>query len=89
MRNLTQGLSELYRGIVISAQVKILQKYIPEITASDVVRYSSDTVTQHLRLSDVKMYGSFVMTFTPRTTTRSLFYIIISFVSSACEHIDI
>ncbi|XP_008311314.1 L-2-hydroxyglutarate dehydrogenase, mitochondrial [Cynoglossus semilaevis] len=48
MRNLTQGLSELYRGIVISAQVKILQKYIPEITASDVVRGPSGVRAQAL-----------------------------------------
>lgn len=38
LRNIPYGLGELYRGINISAQVKILQKYIPELSVSDVLR---------------------------------------------------
>lgn len=38
VRNITYGLGEMYRGINIGAQVKILQKYIPELSVSDVLR---------------------------------------------------
>ncbi|KAG7229153.1 hypothetical protein INR49_013096 [Caranx melampygus] len=38
MRNITYGLGEMYRGVFIGAQVKILQKYIPELSLSDVLR---------------------------------------------------
>ncbi|KAM3871185.1 L-2-hydroxyglutarate dehydrogenase, mitochondrial [Diretmus argenteus] len=38
MKNVTYGLGEMYRGIFIRAQVKILQKYIPELSLSDVLR---------------------------------------------------
>ncbi|XP_030627658.1 L-2-hydroxyglutarate dehydrogenase, mitochondrial [Chanos chanos] len=38
MKNLTYGVGEMYRGVFISAQVKILQKYIPELSVSDVLR---------------------------------------------------
>ncbi|TDG99220.1 hypothetical protein EPR50_G00207870 [Perca flavescens] len=38
MRNITYGIGEMYRGIFIGAQVKILQKYIPELSRSDVLR---------------------------------------------------
>lgn len=38
MRNIIYGFGELYRGIFIGAQVKILQKYIPEISLNDVLR---------------------------------------------------
>ena len=38
MRNITYGIGEMYRGIFIGAQVKILQKYIPELSLSDVLR---------------------------------------------------
>ncbi|XP_076604701.1 L-2-hydroxyglutarate dehydrogenase, mitochondrial [Chaetodon auriga] len=38
MKNITYGIGEMYRGIFIGAQVKMLQKYIPEITPSDVLR---------------------------------------------------
>ncbi|KAL7380778.1 hypothetical protein ABVT39_023986 [Epinephelus coioides] len=38
MRNITYGIGEMYRGININAQVKLLQKYIPEISPSDVLR---------------------------------------------------
>ncbi|XP_037603111.1 L-2-hydroxyglutarate dehydrogenase, mitochondrial [Sebastes umbrosus] len=38
MRNIMYGVGEMYRGVFISAQVKLLQKYIPEISRSDVLR---------------------------------------------------
>ncbi|XP_049917057.1 L-2-hydroxyglutarate dehydrogenase, mitochondrial [Epinephelus moara] len=38
LRNITYGIGEMYRGININAQVKLLQKYIPEISSSDVLR---------------------------------------------------
>nr|XP_015206257.1 PREDICTED: L-2-hydroxyglutarate dehydrogenase, mitochondrial [Lepisosteus oculatus] len=37
-RNIAYGLGEMYRGVFVSAQVKMLQKYIPELTANDVLR---------------------------------------------------
>ncbi|XP_070836012.1 L-2-hydroxyglutarate dehydrogenase, mitochondrial [Chaetodon trifascialis] len=38
MKNVMYGIGEMYRGVFIGAQVKMLQKYIPEITPSDVLR---------------------------------------------------
>uniref|UniRef100_A0A4W6FJV8 L-2-hydroxyglutarate dehydrogenase, mitochondrial n=1 Tax=Lates calcarifer TaxID=8187 RepID=A0A4W6FJV8_LATCA len=38
LRNITYGIGEMYRGINIGAQVKILQKYIPELSLNDVLR---------------------------------------------------
>lgn len=38
LRNITYGVGEMYRGVFIGAQVKILQKYIPELSLSDVIR---------------------------------------------------
>ncbi|XP_041809645.1 L-2-hydroxyglutarate dehydrogenase, mitochondrial [Chelmon rostratus] len=38
MRNMAYGIGEMYRGVFIGAQVKLLQKYIPELTLSDVLR---------------------------------------------------
>ncbi|KAM6969223.1 L-2-hydroxyglutarate dehydrogenase, mitochondrial isoform 3-T3 [Tautogolabrus adspersus] len=38
MRNMTYGIGEMYRGVFIGAQVKILQKYIPELSLNDVLR---------------------------------------------------
>ncbi|KAM4625611.1 L-2-hydroxyglutarate dehydrogenase, mitochondrial [Polymixia lowei] len=38
LKNISYGLGEMYRGIFIGAQVKLLQKYIPEIVLSDVLR---------------------------------------------------
>lgn len=38
MKNITYGLGEMFRGVFIGAQVKILQKFIPELSLSDVVR---------------------------------------------------
>lgn len=38
LKNITYGMGEMYRGIFIGAQVKILRRYIPEISVSDVLR---------------------------------------------------
>ncbi|XP_029972030.1 L-2-hydroxyglutarate dehydrogenase, mitochondrial [Salarias fasciatus] len=48
MRNITYGVGEMYRGVFIAAQVKILQKYIPELSLSDVVRGPSGVRAQAL-----------------------------------------
>ncbi|KAG7511237.1 L-2-hydroxyglutarate dehydrogenase, mitochondrial [Solea senegalensis] len=48
LRNMTYGLGEMYRGFVTGAQVKILQKYIPEISTSDVLRGPSGVRAQAL-----------------------------------------
>lgn len=37
----TFGVGEYYRGIIKSAQVKQLQRYIPSLKVEDVVRYGS------------------------------------------------
>lgn len=39
MKNIVYGMGEIYRGVFTSAQVKILQKFIPELKPSDVIRY--------------------------------------------------
>jgi len=39
MKNIVYGMGEMYRGAFTSAQVKILQKFIPELSPSDVLRY--------------------------------------------------
>lgn len=41
LKNITYGIGEMYRGIFISEQVRILQKYIPELSPSDVLRYDA------------------------------------------------
>ncbi|MBN3298715.1 L2HDH protein, partial [Amia calva] len=38
LKNVVYGMGEMYRGIFMSAQVKLLQKYIPELTVNDVLR---------------------------------------------------
>lgn len=38
LKHVVFGMGEMYRGVFIQAQVKILQKYIPELTFSDVLR---------------------------------------------------
>ncbi|XP_008397208.1 L-2-hydroxyglutarate dehydrogenase, mitochondrial [Poecilia reticulata] len=38
LRNVTYGIGEMYRGVFLGAQIKILQKYIPELSLSDVIR---------------------------------------------------
>ncbi|CAM5152109.1 unnamed protein product [Natator depressus] len=37
-RNISYGMSEMYRACFLSAQVKQLQKFIPEVTISDILR---------------------------------------------------
>ncbi|XP_012672571.2 L-2-hydroxyglutarate dehydrogenase, mitochondrial [Clupea harengus] len=48
MKNITYGLGEMYRGVFIGAQVKLLQKFIPELSLSDVVRGPSGVRAQAL-----------------------------------------
>lgn len=48
MRNLSYGLGEMYRGVFIGSQVKILQKFIPQLSLSDVVRGPSGVRAQAL-----------------------------------------
>lgn len=38
LRNVTYGIGEMYRGVFLGAQIKILQKYIPELSLNDVLR---------------------------------------------------
>ncbi|XP_061599521.1 L-2-hydroxyglutarate dehydrogenase, mitochondrial [Cololabis saira] len=38
MKNAAYGLGEMYRGVFTGAQVRILQKYIPELSLGDVLR---------------------------------------------------
>ncbi|XP_029508678.1 L-2-hydroxyglutarate dehydrogenase, mitochondrial isoform X2 [Oncorhynchus nerka] len=38
MNNLVYGVGEMYRGVFIGAQVKILKRFIPELSLSDVLR---------------------------------------------------
>ncbi|XP_062850947.1 L-2-hydroxyglutarate dehydrogenase, mitochondrial [Trichomycterus rosablanca] len=48
MKNLVYGVGEMYRGVFISAQVKMLQKYVPELQLSDVVKGPSGVRAQAL-----------------------------------------
>ncbi|CAN9501983.1 unnamed protein product [Ophioblennius macclurei] len=48
MRNISFGVGEMYRGVFIGAQVKILQKYIPELSLNDVLRGPSGVRAQAL-----------------------------------------
>ncbi|KAI5108356.1 L-2-hydroxyglutarate dehydrogenase, mitochondrial, partial [Silurus meridionalis] len=48
MRNVWFGVGEMYRGMFISAQVKLLQKYVPELQTSDVIRGPSGVRAQAL-----------------------------------------
>ncbi|KAL2099043.1 hypothetical protein ACEWY4_005523 [Coilia grayii] len=48
LKNISYGLGEMYRGVFIGSQVKILQKYIPELSLSDVVRGPSGVRAQAL-----------------------------------------
>uniref|UniRef100_A0A8C5J090 Uncharacterized protein n=1 Tax=Junco hyemalis TaxID=40217 RepID=A0A8C5J090_JUNHY len=38
LRNVSYGLGELYRALSLSAQVRQLQRFIPEVTTNDVLR---------------------------------------------------
>lgn len=40
MKNIVYGMGEMYRGVFTSAQVKILQRFIPELSPSDILRYN-------------------------------------------------
>lgn len=42
------GISEMYKGIFIGAQIKQLQRYIPEIQRSDIIRGRSGVRAQAL-----------------------------------------
>ncbi|XP_072222170.1 L-2-hydroxyglutarate dehydrogenase, mitochondrial [Leuresthes tenuis] len=59
MRNVTYGIGEMYRGVFIGAQVKILQKYIPELSLSDVLRGPAGVRAQALD-SDGNLVDDFV-----------------------------
>ncbi|XP_066535049.1 L-2-hydroxyglutarate dehydrogenase, mitochondrial [Hoplias malabaricus] len=48
LKNLLYGISEMYRGVFLGAQVKILQKYIPELGRSDIMRGPSGVRAQAL-----------------------------------------
>ncbi|XP_065450055.1 L-2-hydroxyglutarate dehydrogenase, mitochondrial isoform X2 [Chrysemys picta bellii] len=47
-RNISYGMSEIYRACFLSAQVKQLQKFIPEVTISDILRGPSGVRAQAL-----------------------------------------
>ncbi|XP_071601213.1 L-2-hydroxyglutarate dehydrogenase, mitochondrial isoform X3 [Heliangelus exortis] len=59
LRNLSYGLSEIYRAVFLSAQVKQLQKFIPEVTVNDVFRGPSGVRAQALD-SDGNLVDDFV-----------------------------
>uniref|UniRef100_A0A8C2C5N2 L-2-hydroxyglutarate dehydrogenase, mitochondrial n=1 Tax=Cyprinus carpio TaxID=7962 RepID=A0A8C2C5N2_CYPCA len=48
MKNIVYGMGEIYRGVFTSAQVKNLQKFIPELSPSDVLRGPSGVRAQAL-----------------------------------------
>ncbi|XP_051873444.1 L-2-hydroxyglutarate dehydrogenase, mitochondrial isoform X2 [Pristis pectinata] len=48
LKHVAFGINEMYRGLVISAQVKQLQRYIPELTVNDVMRGPSGVRAQAL-----------------------------------------
>lgn len=48
MKNIAYGMGEIYRGVFTSAQVKNLQKFIPELSPSDVLRGPSGVRAQAL-----------------------------------------
>uniref|UniRef100_A0A673GGT2 L-2-hydroxyglutarate dehydrogenase, mitochondrial n=1 Tax=Sinocyclocheilus rhinocerous TaxID=307959 RepID=A0A673GGT2_9TELE len=48
MKNIVYGMGEIYRGVFTSAQVKNLQKFIPELNPSDVLRGPSGVRAQAL-----------------------------------------
>ncbi|XP_072125471.1 L-2-hydroxyglutarate dehydrogenase, mitochondrial isoform X2 [Mobula birostris] len=48
MKHVVFGINEMYKGIVISAQVKQLQRYIPQLTVNDVMRGPSGVRAQAL-----------------------------------------
>ncbi|XP_048456065.1 L-2-hydroxyglutarate dehydrogenase, mitochondrial-like, partial [Rhincodon typus] len=48
LKNIAFGLNEMYRGVVMGAQVKQLQRYIPALTVNDVTRGPSGVRAQAL-----------------------------------------
>ncbi|KAL9849654.1 L-2-hydroxyglutarate dehydrogenase, mitochondrial [Geothlypis trichas] len=48
LRNVSYGLGELYRAFSLSAQVRQLQRFIPEVTTNDVLRGPSGVRAQAL-----------------------------------------
>uniref|UniRef100_UPI00398EF702 L-2-hydroxyglutarate dehydrogenase, mitochondrial isoform X2 n=1 Tax=Pristiophorus japonicus TaxID=55135 RepID=UPI00398EF702 len=48
LKNVAFGVKEMYRGIFIHAQVKQLQRYIPDLTVNDVMRGPSGVRAQAL-----------------------------------------
>ncbi|NXD11728.1 L2HDH protein, partial [Nothocercus nigrocapillus] len=59
LRNLSYGLGEMYRACFVSAQVKQLQRFIPEVTVNDIVRGPSGVRAQALD-SDGNLVDDFV-----------------------------
>ncbi|NXS38611.1 L2HDH protein, partial [Pomatostomus ruficeps] len=59
LRNVSPGLGELYRAFSLSAQVRQLQKFIPEVTTNDVLRGPSGVRAQALD-SDGNLVDDFV-----------------------------
>ncbi|XP_062491567.1 L-2-hydroxyglutarate dehydrogenase, mitochondrial isoform X1 [Pezoporus occidentalis] len=59
LRNVSYGLSEMYRACFLNAQVKQLQKFIPEVTVNDVLRGPSGVRAQALD-SDGNLVDDFV-----------------------------
>ncbi|KAM9014525.1 L-2-hydroxyglutarate dehydrogenase, mitochondrial isoform 2-T2 [Ara ararauna] len=59
LRNMSYGVNEMYRACFLSAQVKQLQKFIPEVTVNDVLRGPSGVRAQALD-SDGNLVDDFV-----------------------------
>ncbi|XP_062433900.1 L-2-hydroxyglutarate dehydrogenase, mitochondrial [Rhea pennata] len=59
LRNFSYGLSEMYRACFLSAQVKQLQRFIPEVTVNDILRGPSGVRAQALD-SDGNLVDDFV-----------------------------
>lgn len=53
------GLKEMYRGIFIGAQVKQLQRYVPELTVADVTRLLFETLGKH----SILLFQMFLLNF--------------------------
>ncbi|XP_017943886.1 L-2-hydroxyglutarate dehydrogenase, mitochondrial [Manacus vitellinus] len=59
LRNVSYGVGEMYRACSLSAQVKQLQRFIPEVTTNDVLRGPSGVRAQALD-SDGNLVDDFV-----------------------------
>uniref|UniRef100_A0A9J7XPT6 L-2-hydroxyglutarate dehydrogenase n=1 Tax=Cyprinus carpio carpio TaxID=630221 RepID=A0A9J7XPT6_CYPCA len=60
MKNIVYGMGEIYRGVFTSAQVKHLQKFIPELNPTDVLRGPSGLCAQTLD-SEGNLVDDFVL----------------------------